>query len=63
MFDAVGRRPTPEALRAAMGVEADYLHAAFAAIGEAHGGVDAYLEHALGVDAALKARVRARLIA
>jgi protein-tyrosine phosphatase len=62
MFEAAGRRPTSQAVRAAMGVEAAYLHAAFAAIDQAYGGLDAYLEQALGVDAASRARVRGRLV-
>lgn len=60
--ETVGRAPSPEAVRAAMGVEADYLHAAFAEIARTHGGVDAYLETALGVDASVRARIAGRLL-
>jgi protein tyrosine/serine phosphatase len=58
-----GRTPTDAAIRAAIGVEADYLHEAFRVIGEAHGGVDGYLEQVLGVDAPLRTRIEARLLA
>ena len=58
-----GRTPTDEAVRAAMAVEAPYLEAAFAAIEARHGDVGAYLEEALGVDAAARAAIEARLLA
>jgi protein tyrosine/serine phosphatase len=57
-----GRTPTDAALRAAIGVEAEYLAAAFAVIEAEHGGVDAYLEAVLGVDAELRAALEARLL-
>jgi protein-tyrosine phosphatase len=57
-----GRTPTDAALRAAIGVEAEYLAAAFAVIEAEHGGLDAYLEAVLGVDAALRAALEARLL-
>ncbi|MNR40925.1 hypothetical protein D3C85_1592600 [compost metagenome] len=46
-----------------LGVEADYLDGAFAEITARHGTPAAYLEQALGVDAALAERIRARLTA
>lgn len=58
----LGRRPSEEAVRAFLGVKADYLDAAFAAIDDRRGGVDAYLD-AIGVDAARRDQVRARLAA
>jgi protein-tyrosine phosphatase len=58
-----GRRPTPEAVRVAMGVDPDYLQMAFTVINEAHGSLDAYTRDVLGVDAALKAKIEARLLA
>ena len=48
--------------RAAIGVEAEYLAEAFRAIEAQHGGTDAYLAQALGVDAELRARLEARLL-
>lgn len=50
------------ASRALMGVDAEYLDAAFAAMRESHGSVDAYLKDVLGVDDALRARIVAALI-
>ena len=61
--EATGRTPSLEAVRAFLGVMPDYLEAAFAEIDSGHGALDAYLERALGVDADVKARLRARLLA
>lgn len=49
-------------LRVLMGVEAEYLETAFAAIDERHGSIDAYLADALGADAALRERLRGNLV-
>jgi protein tyrosine/serine phosphatase len=57
-----GHKPTPAAVRAAMAVDAAYLEAAFAVINESHGGLDAYIERELGVDAALREAIEARLL-
>jgi protein tyrosine/serine phosphatase len=57
-----GRAPALAAVRVAMSVEAALLQTAFAAMERDFGGVDAYLEHRLGVDAALKASLRDRLL-
>jgi protein-tyrosine phosphatase len=57
-----GRTPTDAAIRAAIGVEAEYLAEAFRAIDAEHGGADAYLEQALGVDGAMRRRLEARLL-
>ena len=46
-----------------LGVEPAYLEAAFAEVEARHGSLDAYLAQALGVDAALRARIEARLSA
>lgn len=51
-----------DVLRVLMGVEPEYLEAAFAAIEEKHGSIDGYLEEALGVDEAMKDRLRAALV-
>jgi protein tyrosine/serine phosphatase len=61
--DGVGRRPTAAAVRVAMGVDAEYLHGALEAIRKRHGDIDTYLTSVLGVDAALRAKVEARLLA
>jgi protein-tyrosine phosphatase len=47
-----------EAARAIMGVEPEYLEAAFASIAERHGSIDAWLADALGLDDAARARLR-----
>jgi len=47
-----------EAARAIMGVEPEYLEAAFAAIDERHGSIDAWLAEALDLDAAARERLR-----
>jgi protein tyrosine/serine phosphatase len=60
--DLTGRTPSKDAMFASMGVEAEYLRIAFAAIEAEYGSVEAYLEQALGVDAALKARIEERLL-
>jgi protein tyrosine/serine phosphatase len=57
-----GRTATDAAIRAAIGVEAEYLAEAFTAIEAAHGSLDAYLRDALGVDKALVEALEARLL-
>jgi len=57
-----GRRPSEAAIRAAMGVEARYLAAAFEVIKAEHGSLDGYLEQAVGLDAATRDRVRAHIL-
>jgi protein tyrosine/serine phosphatase len=62
-FEAThGHAPSEALLRRMMAVDAVYLDAAFQAITEQHGDVDAYLSQALGVDAALRARIRDNLL-
>lgn len=56
-----GRAPTMEVMRAIMGVEAIFLERSFDVITERNGGVEGYLRDALGVDAAKRARIEARL--
>lgn len=51
----------PEVLRVLMGVEAEYLESAFAAMAEKHGSTDGYLREVLGVDEAVKERLRTAL--
>ena len=57
-----GRAPSLSAVRVAMSVEPALLETAFAALKRDHGGIDAYLEHRLGVDEALRATLRERLL-
>jgi protein tyrosine/serine phosphatase len=57
-----GREPTDAAVIAFLGVEPAYLEAAFEAIDARHGSLDRYLEEALGVDAAARERLVARLL-
>lgn len=56
-----GRKASHAAVVAFIGVEPVYLETALDAITARHGSVDAYLEQALGVDPALRDRIRARL--
>jgi protein-tyrosine phosphatase len=51
------------ALRTAVSVHPAYLQTAFEVMAESHGSVDGYLEQALGVDAALRDRIRERVLA
>jgi len=60
---ATGRRPSDAAMRAAMGVEADYLATALARMKAQHGSIDGYLEQAVGLDAASREAVRAHILA
>jgi protein-tyrosine phosphatase len=62
IHEATGRMPTEAAMRAAMGVEAQYLAAAFAVIKDQHGSLDGYLEQALGVGADMREAVRAHIL-
>jgi len=50
-----------EAARKIMGVEADYLEAAFDAIEDRHGSIDGWLTEALGLDAAAREKLRAAI--
>ena len=59
----VGLRASREALRAAVSVHPDYLETAFEVIRDRSGSIDAYLENVLGVDAALREQLHARLLA
>ena len=63
LTEMTGRPASHGAVVAFLGVEADYLDGAFAEITARHGSVAAYLEQALGVDAAVAARIRATLTA
>jgi protein tyrosine/serine phosphatase len=49
-------------MRAAMGVEARYLAAAFAVIKEECGSLDGYLERVVGLDADAREQVRAHIL-
>jgi protein-tyrosine phosphatase len=62
MEERLARKLDPEALRPMLGVEVDYLHNAFGAIEERHGGVETYLTEVLGVGEAERADLRQRLI-
>ncbi len=61
--ETTGRTASDEALMTAMRVEAEYLAQAFAVMAERHGSLDGYLDQALGLDDALRARLHARLLA
>lgn len=51
-----------DTIRILMGVEADYITTAFAALIERHGSIDAYLAEVLQIDAARTAALRARYV-
>ncbi|MBV8683392.1 MAG: tyrosine-protein phosphatase [Caulobacteraceae bacterium] len=57
-----GRDADEASLMIAMGVEAEYLAAAFQAIDEACGDVDTYLDTVIGLTPALRARIADRLL-
>lgn len=61
--DTVGKTVDEPALRVAVSVDPAYLETAFAVIREAHGSIDGYLTEVLGVDEALRERLRAKLLA
>ena len=63
LTEMTGRPASHGAVVAFLGVEADYLDGAFAAITAQHGSVATYLEQALGVDSARAEAIRARLTA
>ena len=59
----LGKRPPAEALRVAVSVHPEFLETAFATMRATHGSLEGYLSEVLGVDAALRARLEARLLA
>ena len=58
-----GREPSLAAVRAFLGVEAAFLHAAFCEIDARHGSVESYLEAVLGVGPKLRDRISGKLCA
>jgi len=62
MAERLGRTVSLEALRPMIGVRADYLAAAFASIEATSGSVDDYLTSELGIGAAQRAKLAARLV-
>jgi protein tyrosine/serine phosphatase len=58
-----GGDPSPEAIRAFLGVEAIYLERALTMIDERYSSLDDYLATALGVDSAMRDKVVAHLLA
>ncbi|HEY9219037.1 MAG TPA: tyrosine-protein phosphatase [Phenylobacterium sp.] len=59
---ACGKRPKDEALRVGVQVSPEYLQATFDRVTEVCGSIDAYLEEILGVDAALRDCLAAKLL-
>ncbi|MEO6715745.1 MAG: tyrosine-protein phosphatase [Novosphingobium sp.] len=59
---ATARAMDPEVVRVIMGVEPEYMESAFAMIAEKHGSVDGYLREVLGLDDALRERLREHLV-
>lgn len=60
--ETLGRPIDPEAARVALSVFPEYLDCAFQAAVDAHGSLDGYLADVLGVDAALRERLHAKLL-
>jgi protein tyrosine/serine phosphatase len=60
--ESFGREPSAAAVRAFLGVDASYLDNALGAIHGQYGDLDAYLDKALGVDAAVRDRVSHQLL-
>jgi len=58
-----GGEPTPEAVKAFLGVEASYLERAFEMIEDRYSSLDDYLVKALGVDDAMRDKVAHQLLA
>jgi protein tyrosine/serine phosphatase len=63
IFETTGRMPTDAAVEYAIGVQPEFLQAAFAAMRDLSGSIDGYLETGLGLDPALRERLRERLLA
>jgi protein tyrosine/serine phosphatase len=59
---AIERAVDPEVVRVIMGVEPEWIEAAFAAVAEEHGSVEGYLREVLGVDDVLRERLREALV-
>ncbi len=62
-LERFGKTVSDETLLAVMGVEAEYLQVAFAAMRARHGSVDGYLDEALGLDEAQREQIHARVLA
>lgn len=59
---AMARGLDEEVVRVVMGVEPEYLESAFATVAARHGSVDGYLREVLGVDDAMRGRLREVLV-
>jgi len=57
-----GKRATPAAVEAFLGVRPEFLETAFAEIAARYGSLDGYLAEAVGIGAALRDRVAMRLL-
>jgi protein tyrosine/serine phosphatase len=62
VFEITGRTIADHPARIAQSVDVAYLETALATIDESHGSLDAYLENALGVDEARRAKIHDRLL-
>ncbi|MBX3481497.1 MAG: tyrosine-protein phosphatase [Caulobacter sp.] len=60
--ELTGRRPDERAMRTTMGVEAEYLQRALAAMVRHNGSIDGYLRDVLGLDDAGRAAVERRIL-
>lgn len=60
--ERAGRSVSPEAVHPLIGVEADFLKAAFGVMADKHGSVDAYLTDAMGLTEERRAALQSRLL-
>jgi len=58
----IGREVSPEAVYPLIGVEPDFLKAAFVVMAEEFGSIDNYLTNAMGLNAERRAALKARLL-
>jgi protein tyrosine/serine phosphatase len=63
ILENTGKTVSDVALATALRVEAEYLEIAFSAMRGRYGSLDGYLDQALGMDAGLRERLQARLLA
>jgi protein tyrosine/serine phosphatase len=61
--ELTGQKVADEALRVALSVDPAYLERALTRIEAEHGSLDRYLEEVLGVDAVLRGKIEARILA
>lgn len=61
--ERAGRQVSPKAVHPLIGVEPDFLHAAFRVMADEHGTVDGYLTEAMGLTPERRSKLKSRLLA